>query len=464
MSELLDQFHTEALAADRAWSPEEVAGRILRMKAGAGTSALVRAVLVADGRFHERPDGHWEVRAAPAVSLAAEPLRLCWFEVGEGDALRLHLAVWTPGRPAGSVLEIDGADPSRWFSRASELLAERWATLQPSLCARWFWRMDRRWAFGESVRPPLDLLAWSRVALLDEGIALPDLARESAPESLAARWSVGSHSEDGPGRLRLLAQLLDHLAELYPEWTDSDLERVRGERLESRSLDWSSFDFPRGALDEVPHGPGIYRLRGQAGDLVYVGKALDLNRRLQEHFRPLPPERSKREEMLGDVRTFEYEELPSELDALVREHRSIVEEAPRWNVQVEVHPPRRFPPDWTWPLVYIAPGVGPIRSLVMLSSVDRGALVRIDPVSPEGANLTEALAFLSDPDRFGREDLPFLQLEPAEAWLALRYFVRFRDRIDRIDPLAVLSTEEFAARVAALTVEASRPHPHEIRG
>ena len=469
MSELLDQFHAEAAESDRAWTPEEIASRVLRMKPGAGTPFLVRAVLAADGRFQERADGSWEVQRTPRTPLVDEPYRLCWFEAGEGEALRIHLALWTKGRSCGPPIEIDGADPSRWFSRAGELLGERWATLQPAVCARWLWRMDRRWAFGESACAPLDLLTWSRIALLDEGLEAPDLRREGSPERLAARWGFGGHADDGPGRIRLLGQILDHLSELYPEWAEPEFERARIERLESRPLDWSRFQFPRASLDDLPARPGVYRLRGEGDDLVYVGKALDLGRRLQEHFRPFPPEQTKREEMLAEVRRFEFEELPSELEALVREHRAIVEEGPRWNVQVEVHPPKRFPADWTWPLIYVAPGPGPVRTVVMLTGVDRGALFQLDPSRPERPGLSDILGHLSEDGSVeealpGDDDGTLLLLEPAEARLALRYFVRFRDRIDRVDPLVGLSPEDLSGRVCELAECVTESYPRELRG
>ena len=87
MSDLLDQFHAELLASDRAWSPDEVAARVLRMKGGPA-AGLVRAVLERDGRFQELANGDWEIRTQRAVPVAEEPLRVCWFEAGEEGADR----------------------------------------------------------------------------------------------------------------------------------------------------------------------------------------------------------------------------------------------------------------------------------------------------------------------------------------------------------------------------------------
>lgn len=463
MSELLDRFHAEAVASERNWSAEEVAARVLRMKAGGGVAALVRAVLGADGRFEEMSDGSWSVRRTPPSLLAADGCRLCWFEPGAADAVRVHLASWKPGRTLGRVRELDGTDPSSWFARAEDVLGERWATLQPAACSRWLWNMDRRWALGETTHPPLDLQGWVRIALLDEGVPYADLVGESAPGRLSLRWGLGRHGEDGAGRLRLLAEILDHLKEVYPDWTEAHLERARAAQLEVRPLDFARFGFDREALERVPAVPGVYRLRAVGGELIYVGKALDLGRRLREHFRPLPPEPTRREEMLAAVRHFEYEELPSELEALVREHRAIVEEAPSWNTQVEVHPPRRFPTNWRWPLVYLAPGEGVRRTLVVLGGANHGALLAVDPSCLEEDTLVRAVASLScGPGEVESADVEgdLLRLRPPEAWLALRYYARFRDRIDRIDPLA---TPALPARIRELVTSMSAEGPRELR-
>ncbi|MEZ4651770.1 MAG: nucleotide excision repair endonuclease [Candidatus Eisenbacteria bacterium] len=471
MSELLDQFHAELLKSDRAWSPDEVAARVLRMKGGAAAAGLVRAVLERDGRFQERPNGDWEIRTVRAVPVADEPVQVSWFEAGEGDALRIHLAPWSPGRGLGTPVVIHGTDPSRWFGRADELFAERWATFQPAACTRWLWRMDRHWSMGEVSRFPLDLQTWTRLALLDEGVKNEELRRECELGRLAVRWSLGAHADDGAGRLRLLGALLDHLSAADPRSSDEDLERRRSERLETRPLDWSLYAFGPEDLGALPATPGVYRFRGADGGLLYVGKALDLSRRVPEHFRPLPQEPTKREAMLQEVRSFEYEECPSELEALVREFRAIVRERPSWNVQSEIHPPKRFPADWTWPLLFLAPGGDELRTVVVLTEADRGILLDAAP----GAAWEEDLPMLLD-EVSGEGDRRQLEahlaerfqsalvLEPPEAWLALRYYVRFRDRIDRIDPLSLGSPERTAQVLETLVSGGEVDEVRDLRG
>ncbi|MCA9755116.1 MAG: nucleotide excision repair endonuclease [Candidatus Eisenbacteria bacterium] len=469
MSDLLDQFHAELLASDRAWSPDEVAARVLRMKGGPA-AGLVRAVLERDGRFQELANGDWEIRTQRAVPVAEEPLRVCWFEAGEEGALRIHLAPWSPGRGLGSPVVIQGTDPSRWFGRADELFSNRWATFQPGACSRWLWRMDRHWSMGEVTRAPLDLQTWTRLVLLDDGVENDALRHECELGRLAVRWSLGAHADDGPGRLRLLAALLDHLSAADPRSSDEEIERRRLERLETRSLDWARYDFSKEDLGRLPAVPGVYRFRDADGRLLYVGKALDLSRRIPEHFRPLPQEPTKRESMLAEVRSFEYEELPSELEALVREYRAIVRGRPTWNVQSEIHAPKRFPPDWTWPLVFLAPGGDELRTVVVLAAADRGVLLDVEV----GAAWEEDLPSLLDEDSGGNAELleaslaerfrSALVLDPPEAWLALRYYVRFRDRIDRIDPLSLSSPDGAAQALEALVSDRQVDEVRDLRG
>ena len=39
-------------------------------------------------------------------------------------------------------------------------------------------------------------------------------------------------------------------------------------------------------LREVPHKPGVYLMKDRLGSIIYVGKALDLKRRVSSYFMP----------------------------------------------------------------------------------------------------------------------------------------------------------------------------------
>jgi predicted GIY-YIG superfamily endonuclease len=82
---------------------------------------------------------------------------------------------------------------------------------------------------------------------------------------------------------------------------------------------------------DAPATPGVYVLRDAAGDALYVGKAVNIRRRLHAHFaerrwRAIKPEMSR-------VAEAEWTEVGSELEALLREAALIDELQPIVNVQ-----------------------------------------------------------------------------------------------------------------------------------
>jgi hypothetical protein len=85
------------------------------------------------------------------------------------------------------------------------------------------------------------------------------------------------------------------------------------------------------AVRTAPSAPGVYVFRDWAGAVLYVGKAVNLRRRLAAHFvdrrwRTLPP-------ALARVTTVEWQGVGSEIEALLREAILIRELQPVVNVQ-----------------------------------------------------------------------------------------------------------------------------------
>ena len=83
---------------------------------------------------------------------------------------------------------------------------------------------------------------------------------------------------------------------------------------------------------EAPDGPGVYLLRDAQGQVLYVGKANNIRRRMRTHFaarrwRALKPEFAR-------AARAEWMIVGSEIEALLREAIWIREFAPKANVQV----------------------------------------------------------------------------------------------------------------------------------
>ena len=76
--------------------------------------------------------------------------------------------------------------------------------------------------------------------------------------------------------------------------------------------------------------PGVYRMVGPGGDIVYVGKSIKLRTRLLSYFRADRTEKAT--EVISAARRVEWEYVPSEFAALLHELRMIQRHRPLFNV------------------------------------------------------------------------------------------------------------------------------------
>lgn len=80
----------------------------------------------------------------------------------------------------------------------------------------------------------------------------------------------------------------------------------------------------------LPRKPGVYRFYGEDGDLLYVGKSVDIRARVLSHFSS--DHRSAKELRLCEkVVQIDYTETSGELSALLLESRLIKQESPPYN-------------------------------------------------------------------------------------------------------------------------------------
>jgi hypothetical protein len=492
-SPLLDRMYAAMLESNGAWPATRLAVEFLKLRgSGPSPEPLIRGLLARDSRFIETHPGSWS-----AVVIARPPLDrgayvLAWVETGSGntpETWRLHL------RPHASVLRLEALvkpaaavtllpqDADAWGEIRRRWEGARLATLQPGLMNRWLQWIERCWAFPEWEPPPLDLQSWVRVALVREGASPAETAKLARLPEILARWRLGPLADDPPGvPLPALEALLDRLLHEHGSWSESDLLQAWKDAFSARPVPWERFAFGPSEVEATPDESGIYRFYDREDRLLYVGKAVRLARRLGSYFRALPPEPSKREELLGQIHRFEVTPLPSELEAVVRESRAIRRQRPPWNVQVEVRRPERFPPDWWWPLVFLAPGTDPLRASVFLAEgPDQGFLFHL-PRQGSVEDLTSLAAWLDgrreaagpgaafpeglgagpdpesgpapDPGRIAPDPERIGTLDPPEVWLVLRSYLRLRDGYDRVD--SIHFTSGAALLEALLTLAGAR--------
>ena len=81
-----------------------------------------------------------------------------------------------------------------------------------------------------------------------------------------------------------------------------------------------------------PHSPGVYRYYDAAGNVIYVGKAKDLHKRVAQYF--VPPERLnvKTRVLVSKIADAQYSVVDSEADALLLENNLIKQYKPKYNI------------------------------------------------------------------------------------------------------------------------------------
>ncbi len=85
---------------------------------------------------------------------------------------------------------------------------------------------------------------------------------------------------------------------------------------------------PKSVFDTIPHEPGIYYFKNQKGDIIYVGKAINLKKRVLGHFYD---KSTKEIRMCSETASIDFKLSGSELVALLMESAEIKRLFPPYN-------------------------------------------------------------------------------------------------------------------------------------
>ncbi|MBU0728069.1 excinuclease ABC subunit UvrC [Patescibacteria group bacterium] len=85
-------------------------------------------------------------------------------------------------------------------------------------------------------------------------------------------------------------------------------------------------------IAKAPATPGIYKFLDEDKNVIYVGKAKNLKKRLQSYVRPSAKHGIKTEKMLESANSVEWNETNSELEALILEDNVIKTLSPKYNI------------------------------------------------------------------------------------------------------------------------------------
>ena len=85
-------------------------------------------------------------------------------------------------------------------------------------------------------------------------------------------------------------------------------------------------------LQTLPHKPGCYLMKDEAGEIIYVGKAKDLYNRVRSYF--VGSHDAKTTKLVSLIRDFEYIITTSEMEAFILEMNLIKKHYPKYNIML----------------------------------------------------------------------------------------------------------------------------------
>jgi excinuclease ABC subunit C len=88
-------------------------------------------------------------------------------------------------------------------------------------------------------------------------------------------------------------------------------------------------------LAGVPRKPGCYLMKGESGEILYVGKAVNLLNRVRSYFHASAAQHPKTAELVEKIRDVEWIVAGSEIEALILEMNLIKRHRPKYNVKLK---------------------------------------------------------------------------------------------------------------------------------
>jgi len=85
-------------------------------------------------------------------------------------------------------------------------------------------------------------------------------------------------------------------------------------------------------LINLPDSPGVYIMKDKANEIIYVGKAISLKKRVRQYFQSNKNQGLKVASMVKQIHDFEYIMVENEVEALVLEANLIKNNRPKYNI------------------------------------------------------------------------------------------------------------------------------------
>jgi len=91
----------------------------------------------------------------------------------------------------------------------------------------------------------------------------------------------------------------------------------------------------QGILDNLPTKPGCYLMKDASGEIIYIGKAINLRNRVRSYFHSSADHNGKTRQMVRRIADIDTIVVGSELEALILEMNLIKKHRPHYNVRLK---------------------------------------------------------------------------------------------------------------------------------
>ncbi|MEO6549908.1 MAG: exonuclease domain-containing protein [Ferruginibacter sp.] len=136
------------------------------------------------------------------------------------------------------------------------------------------------------------------------------------------------------GDAKATVALFEHcLANGATEHIDQMLKKSSGEQ-------WLPLYLTKSDILQLPSGPGVYYFHDVKDKIIYVGKAVNIKKRVSSHFTHNDPDR-KRQNFLRTICKMSFKECATELEAIVLESAEIKRLWPKYNYS-QKQPAQKF--------------------------------------------------------------------------------------------------------------------------
>ncbi len=333
-----DRIYAFLEQCDTGVHAEVLASEAMGLHGARGSIAdkVVRAAVDDDSRFVCDRSGLWYLRPPGQGKTLREVSFFCFGLVPSADAEVYALA--------GRKVQMGGHE-----------------TLFPTVQVRMGDREGILDSYAEGVRDAIPAgFQWSRMKrdlnrlsrlmmgkdVVDSGICLFRLGRHFYPdvrlhsvEDLASAMGLSFVSDRGAeGEASLQADILLDLLERCEEEGLNTIEAVTAVLYpDPVPIHFDAYAFDAAFLSALPELPGVYIMRDREGGVIYVGKAVNLRRRVGSYFARRLERPEKTQQILDRIWSMEVETVGSELEALLLEAKLIALCQPEFNTQLDVH-------------------------------------------------------------------------------------------------------------------------------